>query len=235
MNAAAFVQRRLAGTYHVDPWGLDPDVVELVSPLGRLRWSLEVDGAHQLPAVGPAIVVCNRRFGVSEPFVLAAGLARATGRLVRLVGLPDVAPVGPMLRRLGADGRRSRPRWPGCCGTVEMVGVPLALEPTARFRAGWLDPALMSLAARARRARVPGRRRRSRARAAVAARRRSGGGRRRRRPRPRWSTTSAPRSRRSSTAPGPPAGSGEPGASHALHRGQRRRPPSLQRVRAARR
>ena len=48
------------------------------------------------------MVVCNRRFGVSEPLVLTAGLGRATGRWVRLVGLPDVAPVGPILRRLGS-------------------------------------------------------------------------------------------------------------------------------------
>ncbi|MGH9117772.1 MAG: hypothetical protein ACRD0A_07805 [Acidimicrobiales bacterium] len=145
MNAATFLRRRLAGTYQVDPWGLDPDLVELVSPLAGLRWSLEVDGAHQLPPDGPAVVVCNRRFGVSEPLVLAAGLARATGRLVRLVGLPDVAPVGPLLRRLGSTVAVPA-EVAGLLRAGQVVGVPLVLEPTTRYRAGWLDPALVTLA-----------------------------------------------------------------------------------------
>ena len=117
----------------------------LVSPLAGLRWSLEVDGAHQLPVDGPAIVVCNRRFGVSEPLVLAAGLAQATGRWVRLVGLPDLAPVGPVLRRLGSTVAEPA-EVAGLLRAGELVGVPLGIAPTARHRAGWLDPALIALA-----------------------------------------------------------------------------------------
>jgi hypothetical protein len=145
MNPATFLERRAAGTYKIDPWGLDPDLISLVSPLARLRWSLEVDGAHQLPVTGPAMVVCNRRFGISEPLVLTAGLARATGRWVRLVGLPDMAPLGPLLRRLGS-AVDAPAEVAGLLRAGELVGLPLALEPTARFRAGWLDPGLVALA-----------------------------------------------------------------------------------------
>jgi hypothetical protein len=145
VHPVAFLERRAAGTYEVDPWGLDPDLISLVSPLADLRWVLEVDGAHQLPEDGPAMVVCNRRFGISEPLVLTAGLARATGRWVRLVGLPDIAPLGPLLRRLGS-AVDAPAEVAGLLRAGELVGVPLALEPTARFRAGWLDPGLVALA-----------------------------------------------------------------------------------------
>jgi hypothetical protein len=145
VNPASFVERRVAGSYQIDPWGLDPDLVGLVSPLADLRWALEVDGAHQLPEEGPAMVVCNRRFGISEPLVLVSGLARATGRWLRLVGLPDRAPFGPVLRRFGSTVDTPA-EVAGLLRAGELVGVPLALEPTARFRAGWLDPGLVALA-----------------------------------------------------------------------------------------
>jgi hypothetical protein len=85
----------------VDPWGLDPSVLALVSPALGLRWDIEVDNAHRLPAVGPALLLANRRFGLSEPFVVARGLRLAAGRPVRVAGVPDVDPVGPVLRKLG--------------------------------------------------------------------------------------------------------------------------------------
>jgi hypothetical protein len=102
LNPATFVRRRVAGTYDVDPWGLDTDLVELVSPLADVRWAIEVDGAHHVPAEGPALVVFNRRWGLSEPVVVARGLRRAAGRSLRLAGAADMAPVGPLLRRFGA-------------------------------------------------------------------------------------------------------------------------------------
>jgi hypothetical protein len=145
VNPASFVERRVAGTYEIDPWGLDRDLIGLVTPLADLRWAIEVDGAHQLPEEGPAMVVCNRRFGVSEPLVLVRGLARVTGRWVRLVGLPDVAPVGSVLRRFGSTVDAPA-EVAGLLRAGELVGVPLALEPTARFRAGWLDPGLVAVA-----------------------------------------------------------------------------------------
>src|SRR5688572_26909507 len=95
------VRRRFRGSYEIDPWGLDHDLVELASPLWSLRYGIDVDHADRLPEEGPALLVANRRLGLSEPFVLSRGVRLATGRHVRCVGVPDVAPVGPALRRLG--------------------------------------------------------------------------------------------------------------------------------------
>jgi hypothetical protein len=95
------LRRRWHGTHDVDPWGLDPDLVDLLSPLARARFRIEVDHEDRLPGAGPALLVANRPRGLSAPFVLARGVRLATGRFVRMVGVPDVAPVGPVLRRLG--------------------------------------------------------------------------------------------------------------------------------------
>lgn len=94
--------RRIQGTYEVDPWGLDIELLEVVSPLARLRWSIDVDGADVVPA-GPALLRAPRRLlaPASEAFVVALAVRRATGRPLRVLGVPDVAPIGPMLRRLG--------------------------------------------------------------------------------------------------------------------------------------
>lgn len=97
----ASLRRRIEGTYEVDPWGLDVDLLETVSPALGLRWAIEVDCAERVPGDGPALLLANRRVGMSEPFVLARGVRLATGRPVRVVGVPDVAPVGAVLRRLG--------------------------------------------------------------------------------------------------------------------------------------
>lgn len=97
----ATLRRRAAGTYDIDPWGFDRELIEAVSPIAGLRWAVEVDCAERLPASGPALVLANRRVGISEPFVLARGLRLATGRAVRVAGIPDVAVVGPALRRCG--------------------------------------------------------------------------------------------------------------------------------------
>src|SRR5690606_16895163 len=90
-TAGAF-RRRLTGGYDIDEWGLDPDVVAAFDPLFGLRWSITVDGAEKLPSVGGALLVFNRRLGVSEPWVVARGVRQSTGRFVRTVGAPDRAP-----------------------------------------------------------------------------------------------------------------------------------------------
>jgi hypothetical protein len=102
MSQTSLLRRRLDGSYTVDEWGLDPDIVQLLSPLLAVRWHVTVDGAEGLPAAGPALLVFNRRFGFSEPFVVSRGIRQATGRYVRVTGAPDIAPVGPALRRMGA-------------------------------------------------------------------------------------------------------------------------------------
>ena len=130
-----FLRRRLDGSYTVDEWGLDPDVVDVVAPLVRLRWQVDVAGVEHLPTEGPAIVVSNRRLGFAEPVVLARGIRLATGRHVRVVGAPDVAPLGPALRRLG--GVLERPdEVTGLLHAGELVGVALARSPRRRHHAG---------------------------------------------------------------------------------------------------
>jgi len=107
LSPVEVARRRIRGEYVIDEWGYDADLVDLLDPIVSLRWHVEVVAEELLPAAGPAVLVVNRRFGVSEPFVLARGVRRATGRRVRFLGIPDVAPLGPFLRRVG--GAVARP------------------------------------------------------------------------------------------------------------------------------
>src|SRR3954451_6632749 len=86
-----------SGTWVVDDWGRDAALVEVAVRLGRLRWNVEVGGARRLPVRRAAlIVVSGRRFALA-PIITALALGDATGRTVRFVGRPDVAPFGPLL------------------------------------------------------------------------------------------------------------------------------------------
>ena len=96
------LRRRFSGAYTVDEWGLDTELVELVSPLFGLRWGIDVAGAENVPLDGPAVLLLEGRPAPSAPWVVSRGVRLATGRFVRVLGLPDVAPVGPVLRRFGA-------------------------------------------------------------------------------------------------------------------------------------
>ena len=89
----SFLRRRLDGTNETDPWGLDHDLFDLVAPwLARLPVAERVP---DVPADGPALVCTRHRLRT------AIGLLRATGRPVRVLGIPDVEPVATLLRRLG--------------------------------------------------------------------------------------------------------------------------------------
>lgn len=137
-EAAALVARRARGAYDLDEWGLDPELVALVDPVFAARWDLEVVGAEQLPAVGGAVLVFNRRFGVSEPWVLARGVRQASGRFVRTVGLPDVTPVGPVLRRFGGVLDRTD-EIAGLLRAGQLVGLPTSRGLRTRERVGLLE------------------------------------------------------------------------------------------------
>ena len=135
MTEASLLQRRLDGSYTVDEWGLDPDLVQLVSPVLAVRWQVGVDGAEQLPTDGPALLVYNRRFGLSEPFVVSRGIRQSTGRYARITGAPDIAPVGPVLRRLGAVLARTD-EIAGLLRADHVVAIALQATPRHRHHAG---------------------------------------------------------------------------------------------------
>ena len=100
-DVAAIASRRVQGTFEIDPWGLDIDLLTLTSPLAGLRWSISVEGEERI-AEGPALLVAPLRLRApTEPVVLAAAVLRSVGRPLRVLGVPDVAPIGPFLRRFG--------------------------------------------------------------------------------------------------------------------------------------
>ncbi|CAN5653328.1 hypothetical protein BH10ACT2_BH10ACT2_02600 [soil metagenome] len=87
--------------YAVDNFGRDPHLVAALSPLARLRWNVQVSGADNVPN-SAALLVCNsRRFALGAVYA-ALGLTDVTGRPVRFVGRPDTAPLGALMRRVGA-------------------------------------------------------------------------------------------------------------------------------------
>jgi hypothetical protein len=131
--------RRLRGEFEVDQWGADPELVDLLSPLTGLLLRVHVEGARHVPPDGPAVLVANRRLGLVEPFVLGRGVRQAAGRRVRFLGIPDVAPIGPVLRRLG--GAVNRPAELAALLRAGHVAA-LALGPGYRkpLRAGALAP-----------------------------------------------------------------------------------------------
>lgn len=142
LTPAAFVRRRLDGTHEVDEWGLDPDVIGLVSPLVGLRWSVEAQWPERIPAAGPAVLVHNRAVGLSEPVVLARGVRAATGRHVRTAGLVDVAPFATVGRMLG--GVVDRPdELRGLLRDGHLVALPLGRDIRPR-RAGGLSAAALA-------------------------------------------------------------------------------------------
>lgn len=100
------VRRRLTGRYPIDPFGADPELMDLVAPLVRLGVRVRVEHGERLPEVGGALVVANRGVGLIEPAALAVAVRQATGRRLRVVGAPGLPMVGPLLRKLGALGSR---------------------------------------------------------------------------------------------------------------------------------
>jgi len=58
-----FLRRRLAGEYETDPWGYDPELVEVLRPafrwLYRRYFRVQTTGLENVPAQGRAVVVAN--------------------------------------------------------------------------------------------------------------------------------------------------------------------------------
>ena len=149
-RAAASAAAPIAGfgSWHVDDWGRDPTLVRLSVRLGRLRWNVTIGGAGRLPARRGALIVVNARRYALTPIVTALALGHATERAVRFVGRPDVAPFGPLLRRLG--GLLDRPDEVGGalrCGELVVMGAAPELHPR---RVGRIDHAVIGAAVGAR-------------------------------------------------------------------------------------
>jgi hypothetical protein len=87
--------------YAVDDWGRDPDFVARVFTASRLRWAVSVGGSEHVPARSGALIVVNARQWALAPVFAALALGDVTGRPVRFVGRPDIAPIGPLMQRLG--------------------------------------------------------------------------------------------------------------------------------------
>ena len=100
-NALAEPLRAAWPIHSVDDYGRDPHLISALAPFAKLRWSVTVGGVHHLPVRTGALLVCNsRRYSLSAVYA-ALALSDQTGRPVRFVGRPDIAPIGPFMRRLG--------------------------------------------------------------------------------------------------------------------------------------
>ena len=119
------LRRRIDGRYPIDPFGYDPQLVDLVTPLFTAALRLDVTGGEYLPTSGPAVLVANRGFGIAEPAVLAIAVRRTVRRRLRIVGAPSLPALGGIARRLGAISA-SAPDLRACLSDGHLVGVPLA-------------------------------------------------------------------------------------------------------------
>lgn len=108
-TAATAAARQVAGvgSWHVDDWGLDSTLVEMVGQAARLRWTSVIGGIERLPIKTGALIVINSRRWSLAPVYSAFALSHALARPVRFVGRPDTAPIGALARRLG--GLLARP------------------------------------------------------------------------------------------------------------------------------
>ena len=131
------LRRHFDGRYPIDPFGFDPQIVDLVSPLFTAGIRVEIEGGEHLPRKGPAALVANRGFGIAEPAVLGVAVRRVVSRRLRIVGAPSAPFVGGIARRLGAISA-SAPDMRACLRAGNLVAVPLA--PTWLRRGAGIPP-----------------------------------------------------------------------------------------------
>jgi 1-acyl-sn-glycerol-3-phosphate acyltransferase len=143
-EAVAAPVRDLWPVHSVDDWGRDPHLVKALTPLVHLRWRVNVGGDQHLPTRGGALLITNsRRYALNAVYASWA-LGEATGRTVRFVGRPDMAPIGPFVRRLG--GLLAEPEEVAAALRNHEL-VMISSEPTGHPRhAGKVDHHLVSAA-----------------------------------------------------------------------------------------
>ena len=104
------LRRRLGGRYPIDPFGYDPQLVDLVTPVFTSALRVEITGGENLPKRGPAVLIANRGFGVAEPALLGIAVRRSVQRRLRIVGAPALTALGGVAAPSGRDQReRARP------------------------------------------------------------------------------------------------------------------------------
>lgn len=101
MASGAAGQVRVWTANEVDDWGRDNGFVDRCWSLSRMRWDICVGGAEHVPKRTGALIVVNARRFALAPVFAALAIGGAVDRPVRFVGRPDVAPVGPLMQRLG--------------------------------------------------------------------------------------------------------------------------------------
>jgi hypothetical protein len=139
--------------WHVDDWGRDQALVATIGRMAALRWDTVVGGLDHLPVRAGGLVVVNLRRWSLAPVQTALAITRATGRVVRFVGRPDVAPVGALARRMG--GLLARPdEVAGALRAGELLVMPAAPTIHPR-RVGRVDHALIGAAVATRSAVFP--------------------------------------------------------------------------------
>lgn len=121
----AALRRRLGGRYPMDPFGLDPQLSDLVYPIAAAVVRVVVSGGDHVPEKGPAVLVVNRGLGVVEPIAVALAVRRATGRRLRVVGAPALPIAAEAARRLGAVAS-SPEDLAAVLRSAHLVAVPLA-------------------------------------------------------------------------------------------------------------
>jgi hypothetical protein len=102
-SAATHTARRLRdwSNNDVDDWGRDAQFTARVHGFSRLRWDVAVGGSERLPVRAGGLIVVNARWMALAPVFTALALGEAVHRPVRFVGRPDIAPIGPLLQRIG--------------------------------------------------------------------------------------------------------------------------------------
>lgn len=96
------IQRATVWTANeVDDWGRDNGFVDRVWALSGHRWHTSVGGSEHVPRRAGALIVVNARRFAMAPVFAALAIGAAVDRPVRFVGRADVAPIGPVMQRLG--------------------------------------------------------------------------------------------------------------------------------------
>ena len=95
-------QVRVWTANEVDDWGRDNGFVDRFWAASQLRWSTAAGGTEHIPKRAGALVVVNARRFALAPVFAALAIGAAVDRPIRFVGRPDIAPLGPLMQRLGA-------------------------------------------------------------------------------------------------------------------------------------